>query len=127
MTTKYSDDTMTHQVWRSANGQLFRLATDEEVAAQIAYDATRPLLYGERGRPRRKSVKTHRDVVELGIVRAPLQHEPIGVGDKPFFNKTGGIMVVQVPKAELVEVDDIAAYLKESHRQLREKQRLAGK
>lgn len=118
---------MTHQVWRTENGQLWRSATDEEVAAQIAYDATRPLMYGERGRPKRKSVKKHLDVVRLGIVRAPLQHEPIGVGDAPFFHKTGGILVVQVPKAELVEVHDIAAYLKESYGQLREKQRLAGK
>jgi len=117
----------TLQIWRSANGQLWRLATSEEIAAQIAHDATRTLSKYERSRPKRKSVKTHRDVVELGVVRAPLQHEPIGVGDKPYPSPTG-IVVIQVKNDLLVEqIHDVAAYLKEAHRKLREEQRAAGK
>ena len=110
--------TITAQVWLCANGQLWRSATDEEVAAQRIYDETRTLSKYERTRPKRKSAKTYLDVVELTFVRAPLNHEPIGLADKPHLN---GTQVVQVRRIDLVElIQDIPAYLKRWYAEWRE-------
>ena len=102
--------TITAEVWLCANGQLWRSASDEEVAAQRLYDETRPLSKYERTRPKRKSPKTYVDVVELAFLREPLNHEPIGLADKPHLNRT---QVVQVRRKDLVEpIRDVPAYLK---------------
>jgi hypothetical protein len=121
-------ETNNFQVWRTANGQLFRLATAEEVEAQTIHDATRPLTKYERARPKRKNPKKYTDVVELTLVREPLNIYPIGVADKKYFH---GLQVIQIPTADLIEHvnanQDITEYLKEANRDWREQQRLVGK
>lgn len=95
----HSDDL--YAVWRTADNSLWRLATDQEVAAQIEHDATRSLSKYERTRPKRKSTKTHRDLVAVVIVRDVFGIEPVGVADKP--SLLPHTPVAQIRATDLIE------------------------
>jgi hypothetical protein len=85
--------------YRTADGTLWRAATADEVAAQIEHDATRRLSTLERSRPKRKSTRTHLDLVPLVGIKKFAWMEPHALVD--LVGIDGRTSVIQVRMSDL--------------------------
>jgi hypothetical protein len=89
--------------YRTQDGTLWRTATPAEVHAQIEHDATRPLTRWERSRPKRKSERTHIDLVPLVGTRPVPIAAWDGLIDTPTLADV--TPVVQIRRTELEPVN----------------------
>lgn len=107
MTTKGQTMNITHHphdrfaLLIAANGMLCRPATADEIAGFIAWEATQPLSRYQRVRPKRKSERTHLDVVLVQTISLYSFVEPHDVADVRYSYPDGQLVMSQVRKTDL--------------------------
>lgn len=98
----------------TVQGMLCRPANGDEIADFIAWEATQPLSRYQRVRPKRKSERTHLDVVLVQPVSHYSFVEPHDVADVRYSYPDGQLVMSQVRKTDmrcLNETEPMLTYL----------------